>query len=230
MKIIIQVSNREAIPIRAIPFVTGWMMSPDVVAKAFAHTDSWVTKLVEVYAFNLSDDGSYAQTLPKEWDGIIAELESLSNMYQMDESYEGGNYVAWRRDSVPLLPPACFVWKDEFEKAFEMAYSEKKLILIDERLGDRELNFSPLIPKKLQGVVMEGFESSVKDDVKQIAEKPLTNKERESIVKIIHALAKNGYKYPNHGALAEIVRDFQTNHNGVSENTLTKYLKEFDSL
>ena len=111
MNTIIKINSREAISVRAIPFVTGWMMSPDVVAKAFAHADNWITKLIRVYAFNLSDEGRYAQTLPKEWDGIISELESLSNLYQMEESYEGGNYTAWRRDSVPLLPPACFVWK-----------------------------------------------------------------------------------------------------------------------
>lgn len=63
-----------------------------------------------------------------------------------------------------------------------------------------------------------------------VDERPLSSIERKTTVKIIHALAKNGYKYPSHGALAEIVRDFQTNDNGVTENTLTKYLKEFDSL
>lgn len=63
-----------------------------------------------------------------------------------------------------------------------------------------------------------------------VNEANLNNKERESLIKIIYALAKNGYKYPNHGALSDIVRDFQANNNGVTENTLTKYLKEFDSL
>ena len=60
--------------------------------------------------------------------------------------------------------------------------------------------------------------------------KPLADKERESLIKIIHALATNGYKYPRRGALAEMIEDFEKNKNGVSENTLTKYLKEFDSL
>ncbi len=65
---------------------------------------------------------------------------------------------------------------------------------------------------------------------KNTADKPLSEKERETMIKIIHALAKNGYKYPQRGALTDILKDFESNENGVSENTLTKYLKEFDNL
>ncbi len=56
------------------------------------------------------------------------------------------------------------------------------------------------------------------------------NRERESLLKIILALAKNSYKYPYHGCLKEIVEDFERNNNGVSEKTLKKYLDEADRL
>ena len=66
---------------------------------------------------------------------------------------------------------------------------------------------------------------------KVATEKSLDKRERETMIKIIHALAKNGYKYPSHGALNEIMKDFQLHGNGVaSENTLTKYLKDFEGL
>lgn len=58
----------------------------------------------------------------------------------------------------------------------------------------------------------------------------VTEKERDSMLKIILALAHNGYKYPSHGAVKEMLRDFQIHENGVSENTLNKYLKEADKL
>lgn len=61
-------------------------------------------------------------------------------------------------------------------------------------------------------------------------EKPLTDKERESMVKIIHSLAENGYRYPSHGSIKEMLDDFELNGNGVSEKTLKKYLDEFDKL
>jgi hypothetical protein len=59
---------------------------------------------------------------------------------------------------------------------------------------------------------------------------PLQVRERETMIKIIHALAKNGYKYPEHGSVKDILSDFERNNNGVVENTLSKYLKEFDTL
>jgi hypothetical protein len=58
----------------------------------------------------------------------------------------------------------------------------------------------------------------------------LKPRERETMIKIINALATNGYKYPSHGSLKEIVEDFERNNNGVSEKTLKKYLDEFDTL
>ncbi|MCM8640533.1 hypothetical protein, partial [Accumulibacter sp.] len=58
---------------------------------------------------------------------------------------------------VPLLPAGTFLWKDEFERAFLRAYSPHNLIWIDERPGDRELNYEPLIPKELQEAIFEGF-------------------------------------------------------------------------
>ena len=37
MKVIVEIEGRNAIPVRAIPFLTNWaMMSPDVVADALA--------------------------------------------------------------------------------------------------------------------------------------------------------------------------------------------------
>lgn len=231
MNTIIQISARDAIPVRALPYVTGWMMSPDVVAKTLAHSDHWTTKLMDMYAFNLTDKGIYAKMLPKEWDGIMAELESLSNMYQMDEAYEGGNYVAWRRDSIPLLPPACFVWKDEFEKAFETAYSEKKLILIDERSGERELNFSPMMPEKLQSAVMQGFEKYL-PNMKSVEgiEKSLMTVERESLLKLVIGMAISGYKYDpkssRNSATAEISADLEKLGVGLDQDTVKKWLKE----
>lgn len=231
MNTIIQISGREAIPIRAIPFVTGWLMSPDVVAKLYAHTDSWITKLVEVYAFNLSDDGSYVQTLPKEWDGVIADLESLSNRIKIDESYEGGSYAAWRSDSATLLPPGCFVWKDEFKKVFAKAYSKNKLTLIDERLGERELNFSPMVLEKLQTAVMQGFEKYL-PNIKSVEtiEQSLMTIERESLLRLVIGMAMAGYKYdPNsmrNSATAEISADLEKLGIGLDQDTVKKWLKK----
>lgn len=61
-------------------------------------------------------------------------------------------------------------------------------------------------------------------------EQPIKDTERRTMIKIIHSLAKNGYKYPSHGSLKDMLIDFERNENGVSEKTLKKYLDEFSSL
>jgi hypothetical protein len=39
MNIIQTINDSQAIPIRALPFVTDWELSPDKVAEILAHTD-----------------------------------------------------------------------------------------------------------------------------------------------------------------------------------------------
>jgi len=157
MGIVVIIDGREAIPVRAIPFVAGWMISPDVVARTFAKTDHWITRLEGVAAHYLSVEGKYSPMLAKEWDGIEADLQILSDKLKATEEVEQENYPVWRQQSILRLPASCFVWRDEFEEAFRRSYSTDRLILLDERPGDRELNFSPRISEELALAVMQGF-------------------------------------------------------------------------
>lgn len=192
MSAVVYIGNKEALPIRALPFISGGSLSPDIVAKALANTDHWTTRLEGVTAYHLLPDGEYAPMLPKEWDGIEAELQILSEKLRTTENFDQENYPEWRRESIPLLPASCFVWKEEFEQAFTRSYSPQKLILIDERPGDRDLNYAPRIPPELADVVMEGFAAITgqhnRDETNQIA--PLSNRERDTLLVIIAALAK----------------------------------------
>lgn len=89
--------------------------------------------------------------------------------------------------------------------------------------------FEPAYCDEWQDFFKHELNSNNKQKVLNI-DKPLLNKERDTMVKIIHALAKNGYKYPSHGSLKEMIDDFERNDNGVSEKTLKKYLDDFNSL
>jgi hypothetical protein len=133
------------------------MLSPDVVAMTFANTDHWTTRLDGVTSFHLQPDGYVAPMLPKEWDGIETALKLLSQKLKKSESFEQENYPEWRRQSIPVLPAGCFVWKDEFEQAFKRSYSRYKYILLNERSGDRELNFTPFVERQVAKLIMEGF-------------------------------------------------------------------------
>jgi hypothetical protein len=157
MDVIVIIEGREAIPVRALPYVTGWTMSPDVVANSLARTAAF-DRLEGVKAYHLSAHG-VAPMLPKEWDGIEADLAILTDKLKATETIDQENYPAWRREAITLLPPACFAWRDEFEPAFLRAYSPQRYHMLEEREGDRELNFMPRVPADLAAVVMEGFES-----------------------------------------------------------------------
>lgn len=59
-----------------------------------------------------------------------------------------------------------------------------------------------------------------------LVEKELSTIERNSMLRIIAALAVGGYKYPAHGSKAEMFADFDRHGISVDEKTLTKYLKQ----
>lgn len=157
MRLEVVIDGREAIPIRAIPFVTGGKITPDLVASIFAHTDQWESRLKGVAPYHLSGDAKYSPMLPKEWDGIELDFKLLLKRFKAAQKIDQEHHSIRERDSISMLPPASFVWKDDFEKAFQNAYSTQNYEILNERPGDRELNFSPYIPNDLQEAVMEGF-------------------------------------------------------------------------
>lgn len=156
MTTVILIKGRHAIPVRAIPFVTGWSLSPDMVAAWMAHHDE-VDRLQDLTAYHLDPDGEPAGILPKEWDGVSAELKALSAKLKSDGGDHSESYPIWRRESVLLLPPGVFVWRDEFEASFSRAFSTEKLTIVQERVGDRQLNMTALVPEELREAVLDGF-------------------------------------------------------------------------
>jgi hypothetical protein len=153
MNIILIINDREAISVRSIPYVTGWLMSPDVVAKKFAHDEPFSARPFEIAAYYKVYENCRPMK-PKEWDGILAEIKELECSCNANESGD----AVWRRESIPLLPAACFVWKDEFEDEFDLHYSRKSRPRDDDREGERDLVFDPAITKDQHELIMNGFD------------------------------------------------------------------------
>jgi len=147
--------------------------------------------------------------------------------------------------------PASFEFggDENYFKGDEMVEDKiKHKNLIESRLGNiYEHWINALIPHKernspryfiewacSKGIFIEwvdwAIEKGLYTPINENKDKVLKSKERETMVKIIHALAKNGYKYPERSTLKAMVQDFEINGNGVSEKTLKKYLDEFDNL
>ncbi|WP_147309255.1 hypothetical protein [Cupriavidus taiwanensis] len=157
-------------PVRAIPYITGWSLSPDTVAAVLTHRGETIHKqLGTMTAYRLAD-GAPSPILPKEWDaievqlnGLVAELKARFPNQEEDEAAWQRGYAAWRQESTPHLPPGVFVWRDEFEECFKADFSSKALTIVnlddgaDERHGDRELTYTPMLGGPLRKLILEGF-------------------------------------------------------------------------
>lgn len=89
MNCVIKIGDREAVPVRAIPFVTGWSISPDVVARGLAGLD-FNRRLKSLRAYHLDLDGNFSPMLPKEWDVIYDGLRALSASLRAGETFLPG--------------------------------------------------------------------------------------------------------------------------------------------
>ncbi len=153
------IDDRILIPVRLIPFMTGWQFSPDEVAQILAEKDKW--HRVFVSSFHVLANSHYEPMLPKEWDVVLADMDILCSSLKSKETIEDENYSEWRKKSLNLLHAGTFVWFDEFESVWNTAYSTERITLLEERPGDRTLNLSPYIPPVLSKSVYEGFGQQV---------------------------------------------------------------------
>lgn len=187
MRLTVFVDGREAIPVRALPLIAGFRcMAPDKVARVFAHA-SITDDFNAVKTFHLSD-GKPQAILPKEWERITVGIGALSERLKATETIEDESYPEWYEQSISHLPAGVFVWKDEFEAAFNSSYSTYRRIIIGEREGDRELNYAPmLIRTAFTTMIFEGFPEDL-----------ITFPEAANILELRHGITQRelcGYAY-----------------------------------
>ncbi|MET0107214.1 MAG: hypothetical protein ABW072_19030 [Sedimenticola sp.] len=161
----IEIENRPIIPVRLVPFVTGWDFPPDSLVRMLAHRDGF--NRVHLDSYHLDADGSHHPILAKEWDTRLADLEILTGTLKASEKVEDEHYPVWREKSIRMLPAATFVWLDELEDVWCTVFSKEWMTLPNERQGDRELNLSPLIDSNMADIIYEGFESLISTDAPQ---------------------------------------------------------------
>lgn len=168
----ILINCREAIPVRAIPYITGWSLSPDTVAALLTHRGGTIHNRLGTMTAYRPAEGAPSPIFPKEWDaievqlnGLAAELNARFPNQEEDEAARQRGYAAWRQESIRHLPPGVFIWRDEFEECFKADFSSKALTIVDfdddkaaERQGDRELTYTPLLSATAHKLVFEGFQ------------------------------------------------------------------------
>lgn len=236
MNVIIQIQGREAIPVRAIPFLTYWQtMTPDALALALAG-DEHFYRFEHMQAHRAID----AKPLRHQWwvSNVLRPHRALSDKLQATEISHETGLENFRTESLKMLPAGVYVWRDEFERAHQRHYSGTALpVDCDDnvmQLTDSELakltathqerialDFSPLIATELYALVMDGFPApqdaapaqgiATPEPVAEIAidDEAWQTKARGRAIEIIERQRK-GDLYPNQIDVAdEIAKEFR---------------------
>lgn len=173
MNVIVMIDGREAIPVRAIPFLTNWeTMSPDAIAEALAHEDD----LHWDYFFPLTAlrvEGPQLKPIAASWwenfpvkhlSAISAALKARETAGELTHELA---YIEWRRQSLLELPSGVFVWKDDFVQCHSRKYNSYAMTTIrngkelskEEQAKRYSLDFDPYIANlETCAAVMQGFE------------------------------------------------------------------------
>ena len=166
MNIVVKIQGREAIPIRAIPLLTDWeVLSPDVCAKAFAGDEISAQHFENMSTYRLDKGGSYTAISSRWWaNWVVRELDECAERTQAAGISDEIGYALWRSESIELLPAGTFVWRDEFENAYQAEYGPESMRVVCSKEAYEadiyDLNFNPSYGPRddWQAIVMEGFE------------------------------------------------------------------------
>lgn len=116
---------RDAVPLRAIPYVTSWKDTPDGIVRTLAAPKTIRKMGFEIssrqnnlFAYQMDAQGHFEQVPPEQWESWVVTLNSLTLKLQADEreDADGENWAPWRIKAVLELPDNVFVWLDEFQR------------------------------------------------------------------------------------------------------------------
>ena len=186
MNVVVVIQGRDAIPVRAIPFLTNWeTMSPDVVATALAGND-FRSKFKHLRAYRL-EFGAVKSIDQRYWENLIgpkfsALIAELRLDHRLDDPLDDIGYPTWQSDSWKLLPAGVFVWKDEWEVEYHRRFGSrisrtKSGGVMQEEEHERSiaLNFDPFIDDtQNQCIVMAGFDFQADVPYQELHSQPTT--------------------------------------------------------
>lgn len=160
--VVVMVDGRAALPVRAIPYITGWGLPPDEIAKNLARKTDAFARMQHTVAFHLVGN-TPVKMQPVEWDAFAVKLDAFAAELRArlpdDEPADQRGYAEWRQKAVGLLPAGVFVWFDEYERDHRRDFSVDTVSFTDERGGERALNLAPYMDAATLATVLEGFEA-----------------------------------------------------------------------
>jgi hypothetical protein len=170
MNVVVHIDGREAVPVRAIPFLTQWeVMSPDEVASALSDDEDFrLGAFVGLRAFRVTG-AQPVEIPPLYWDNFVSrQLQSISDRIKKSQVTHATGYSEWREAAVKALPPDAFVWKDEYEPRFNRAFSRSNFggfvrngqaisgDLIRQRIKEN-FSYSPFLADPYESLILESL-------------------------------------------------------------------------
>lgn len=155
MNVVVVIKGREAIPVRAIPFLTEWLtLSPDAIVKQLAGQTRF-QRISGLKAYTWADGKVKAIPAAMWWqDRYVPMMKVIESDIRAQGEDSDIAYLRWQLKSLKALPAGAFVWKDEFESKYYRAYR-----LQEEASESIELlDFDIAIPEfETRRLVMQGF-------------------------------------------------------------------------
>jgi len=159
--LLLLIGEREALPVRAIPYVTCWVLKPhDLASQLGRQTGAPFDWLRNTNAFHLVG-GKPRSVLPAEWHRVVGSFEALEARIRRETPYEQpgadpeGN-ERWRESAVEQLPAGVFVWRDDFERDF---FGDlRRRFAPDCGTAGEKLTYSPMGIAGVRASIFEGFE------------------------------------------------------------------------
>lgn len=231
MNVVIQIQGRDAIPVRALPFVTCWFLGSEELAATLSNKGK-PGEVQRLKAYQL-DDGKVKTINPSVWTTAEFDIHCLTASLKAKQ----GEFSDWQQGAILKLPAATFVWKDDFEQWFTQTFlDEDSRVDLLENLNSAivGIEFSPLISADFQSTVMEGFLSAnEKTGPKAQEEVSATTQaqaapeiERPAVPVESDVARKDKFDAPEHGLLTkEIAHAFD----GVYGRTAARWTKNLSA-
>ena len=141
---ILTINNREVVPVRAVPFVTGGDMGPRCIASILADPEQ------AFFAYVLRANNVITPLLPKNW-----------RQYKALLSTSGSNGPdLYDANTLKILPASTFVYWDALWRNHEANFMPDRVDIAKLSLAEQEnyqLQPTALIPDELVEMVLDGF-------------------------------------------------------------------------
>lgn len=146
----VKIPEREALPVRAIPYVTGWdRFTPVALVRYLAQDPDRFTEWDKPLTAYVRRDGAPVAVAPSDWDRVLRILKSFEA--QTGPVTDPSGDEVWLEHAAEKIPAGLFVWLDEFTDVHR-AYCDK----FDEK--NKTLDLDPLLmDDATRAMVMEGF-------------------------------------------------------------------------